>query len=73
MVLGKYNIMKSLFLSLIAIGSVGVLFAQPELNGGPVNVPADGIVDGVYIKEHVPTKKMIPYEYVLPETCLEQC
>ena len=56
--------MKSLFLSLIAIGLVGVLFAQPELNGGPVNVPADGIVDGVYIKEHIPTKKMIPYEYV---------
>ena len=56
--------MISLFLSLLAIGSVGVLFAQPELNGGPVNVPADGIVDGVYIKEHIPTKKLIPYEYV---------
>lgn len=56
--------MKSLFLSLFAIGSMGVLFAQPELNGGPVNVPADGIVDGVYIKEHIPTKKLIPYEYV---------
>ncbi len=56
--------MKSLLVSFIAIGSVSVMFAQPELNGGPVNVPADGIVDGVYIKEHIPTKKMIPYEYV---------
>jgi gliding motility associated protien GldN len=56
--------MKSLFVSLIAIGSVSMLFAQPELNGGPVNVPADGIVDGVYIKENIPTKKLIPYEYV---------
>lgn len=56
--------MKSLFVSLIAIGSVTALFAQPELNGGPVNVPADGIVDGVYIKENIPTKKLIPYEYV---------
>ena len=35
-----------------------------EINGGPVNVPADGIVDGVYITEHVPTKRMIPYEFV---------
>jgi len=55
--------MKSLFVSLIAIGSISGLFAQ-ELNGGPVNVPADGIVDGVYIKENIPTKKLIPYEYV---------
>ncbi|MCF8416473.1 MAG: gliding motility protein GldN [Crocinitomicaceae bacterium] len=35
-----------------------------ELNGGPVNVPTDGIVDGVYIAEHIPTKRLIPYEYV---------
>ena len=55
--------MKSLFVSLIAIGSISGFFAQ-ELNGGPVNVPADGIVDGVYIKENIPTKKLIPYEYV---------
>jgi gliding motility associated protien GldN len=56
--------MKNLFVSIISIGSITMLFAQPELNGGPVNVPADGIVDGVYIKENIPTKKLIPYEYV---------
>ena len=39
--------------------------AQPEgINGGPVNVPTEGIIDGVFIQEHIPTKRMIPYEYV---------
>lgn len=33
-------------------------------NGGPVNVPANGVVDGVYIQGHLPTKRMIPYETV---------
>jgi gliding motility associated protien GldN len=35
-----------------------------EINGGPVNVQPGGVVDGVYIQEHIPTKKMIPYEHV---------
>lgn len=56
--------MKSLFVTFIATATFGVCLAQPELNGGPVNVPSDGIVDGVYIREHVPTKRLIPYEYV---------
>ncbi|MEJ6600277.1 MAG: gliding motility protein GldN, partial [Crocinitomicaceae bacterium] len=30
----------------------------------PVNVPSDGIIDGVFIQEHIPTKRMIPYEHV---------
>ncbi|MBI3237350.1 MAG: gliding motility protein GldN, partial [Flavobacteriia bacterium] len=42
----------------------GAALAQPEINGGPVNVPYDGVVDGVYITEHIPTKRMIPYEFV---------
>lgn len=41
-----------------------VAVAQPDINGGPVNVPYEGIVDGVYISEHIPTKRMIPYEFV---------
>lgn len=56
--------MKSLFVQLIAIGFLGTALAQPELNGGPVNVPSDGIVDGVYIREHIPTKRLVPYEHV---------
>lgn len=31
-------------------------------NGGPVNVPTNGVLDGVYIAEHIPTKRMIPYK-----------
>lgn len=56
--------MKSLFFSTVVVFLAGTCFAQPEINGGPVNVPASGIVDGVYIQEHIPTKRMIPYEYV---------
>ena len=55
----------------LLIGAVGVLlasttaFGQPEeISGGPVNVPVDGIIDGVFIQEHIPTKRMIPYEHV---------
>jgi gliding motility associated protien GldN len=35
-----------------------------EINGGPVNVPTEGVVDGIYVTEHIPTKRMIPYEFV---------
>jgi gliding motility associated protien GldN len=35
-----------------------------EINGGPVNIPADGVIDGVYIQEHTPTKRLVPYEFV---------
>lgn len=29
--------------------------------GGPTNYPSPGIIDGVYIAEHIPTKRLIPY------------
>jgi hypothetical protein len=35
-----------------------------EINGGPVNIPSDGVIDGVYIQEHTPTKRLVPYEFV---------
>jgi gliding motility associated protien GldN len=53
---------RSIFLMLALVTSVSVSMAQ--INGGPVNVPVDGVVDGVYVKEHIPTKRMIPYEHV---------
>jgi len=56
--------MKNLLFNILVILSFSSAIAQPEINGGPVNVPADGIVDGVFIQEHVPTKRMIPYEFV---------
>lgn len=55
--------MKRLIILSSLLLSAQSMIAQ-EINGGPVNVPADGIVDGVYITEHVPTKRMIPYEFV---------
>ena len=39
-------------------------WSQPEVTGGPLNVPTNGIIDGVYMKEIIPTKKMIEYEHV---------
>ena len=44
--------------------SNGFMNASPPsgLYGGPVNVPTNGVLDGVYISEHIPTKRMIPYE-----------
>ena len=57
--------MKSLIISAgLVFFSLNVMAQLEEINGGPVNVPAEGIVDGVYIQEHIPTKRMIPYEYV---------
>ncbi len=58
--------MKSLFMSVVGV----VLFAGTtlgqieEINGGPVNVPTEGIIDGVFIQEHIPTKRMVPYTNV---------
>ena len=59
--------MRSLIYSFftVAIFGCSTVIAQPEgINGGPVNVPTEGIIDGVFIQEHIPTKRMIPYEYV---------
>jgi gliding motility associated protien GldN len=57
--------MKNTLFSLIVLFSVCNLHSQLELiNGGPVNVPSEGVIDGIYIKEHVPTKRMIAYEDV---------
>lgn len=40
------------------------VFGQIDINGGPTNIPVEGVVDGVAIKEIIPTKRMIPYEFV---------
>lgn len=58
--------MKSLLLCVVgALLFGGVAYGQvEEVNGGPVNVPTEGIIDGVYIQEHIPTKRMVPYEHV---------
>ena len=58
--------MKSLFMSAVGVFLfVGTTLGQIEgINGGPVNVPTEGIIDGVFIQEHIPTKRMIPYTNV---------
>lgn len=58
------SIMKRLILlSTFLLSVAGASIAQ-EIDGGPINVPQRDIIDGVYITEHVPTKRMIPYEFV---------
>lgn len=54
--------MKQLIVS-IFVSASALTFAQ-EINGGPINVPSENIIDGVYIKEHIPTKRLVPYEFV---------
>mmetsp|Transcript_28609 Transcript_28609/g.38145 ORF Transcript_28609/g.38145 Transcript_28609/m.38145 type:complete len:346 (-) Transcript_28609:29-1066(-) len=55
--------MKRLFVaSLVMLGFSAQ--AQEGISGGPINVPSENIIDGVYIQEHIPTKRMIPYESV---------
>jgi gliding motility associated protien GldN len=39
------------------------VFAQ-DISGGPINNPSPNVIDGVYIKTNVPTKRLIPYEHV---------
>ncbi|MES2798962.1 MAG: VWA domain-containing protein [Bacteroidota bacterium] len=46
-------------------GQMSQLFSSGNgqgLNGGPVNVGRLGVVDGIYISDHVPSKRLIPYE-----------
>jgi len=40
-----------------------VVFAQEDTRG-PIPTQDNGVLDGVYMKEHIPTKKIIPYEFV---------
>lgn len=57
--------MKYFLFSALLVVFISTANAQfEEINGGPVNVPSNGVVDGVYIQEHIPTKRMIPYEHV---------
>ena len=55
--------MKSLIVS-VGVFVCSLSAMAQDINGGPINVPADGVIDGVVITEHIPTKRMIPYEHV---------
>lgn len=53
-----------IYLLILSITLPFIHFGQCEGISGPVNVNSSGIINGVYIQEHVPTKRMIPYEHV---------
>lgn len=56
--------MKNVLIACLVLVGLSANAQNEEINGGPVNVPSDGIIDGVFIQEHIPTKRMIPYEHV---------
>lgn len=58
------KIMKKLIAGLLIVAPLGMTTAQIEVSGGPINNPSPNVIDGVYIQQHIPTKKMIPYEHV---------
>ncbi len=52
---------------ILVLGSIALssmTMAQNDIKGGPVNILPNGVTDGVYVTEHIPTKRMIPYEFV---------
>ena len=55
--------MKKLIFSMWLMGMMLMGNAQGDIRG-PISNPAPGVLDGVYVKEHIPTKKVIPYEFV---------
>ncbi len=57
--------MKKGIVSLVVMVVVGLgLSAYSQDIRGPIANPAPGVLDGVYVQEHVPTKKVVPYEYI---------
>lgn len=54
--------MKNLMLCTLLVFSLSA-FAQ--INGGPINSRTEtGVIDGVYLKSNIPTKRLIPYPYI---------
>lgn len=57
--------MKNLIVSFLLFVSLAVYGQREDVNGGPINSrPETGVIDGVYVKSHIPTKRLIPYEHV---------
>ncbi|MEZ4937226.1 MAG: gliding motility protein GldN [Crocinitomicaceae bacterium] len=61
------NFLSKVTLSLCVL-SFNFALSQGGVNNGemlgPVPNPAPGVLDGVYVPEHIPTKKLIPWEHV---------
>ena len=52
-----------IFMSVFVVMGVASGIAQGDIRG-PIANPSPGVLDGVYVKEHIPTKKVVPYEFV---------
>ena len=55
--------MKKILVSIVFINLFFLINAQTSTRG-PIPFNSAGVLDGVYIQEHIPTKKVIPYEFV---------
>lgn len=45
-------------------GKVFCMILLATMFAGSINVKAQGVLDGIYVKEHIPTKKVISYTYL---------
>jgi hypothetical protein len=54
------------FCVLLLLGIATNVFSQTPLDiqRGPVNIPANGVLDGVVVKDEVPVRSRVEYEYV---------
>jgi len=55
---------KVFFILTCMIISIGLNAQSEDINGGPINSRENGIIDGVVLSTHTPTKRLIPYEHV---------
>jgi gliding motility associated protien GldN len=56
--------MKNLSILLVICLFGANLIAQGDDVRGPISYPAPGVMDGVYMESNIPTKKVVPYEFV---------
>lgn len=54
----------TILISFILIFSKSILLSQDTPLRGPFNQPSNGVIDGVVIKEELPTRSIIPYQHV---------
>ena len=52
------------FTLLFSVLCFTITLSQTNIIRGPIGNPAVGVQDGFYTPEHIPTKKVIPQEYV---------
>ena len=57
--------MKGKLIIIVLLNSLFIARGQGDCGiRGPIANPAPGVLNGVYVQEHIPTKKVIPYEFV---------